>query len=52
MLDYGWHDPEGKYEGWSDEDREKEWWRLIEIARANTRKTMSKVRKPTNKKEE
>jgi alpha-amylase/alpha-mannosidase (GH57 family) len=52
MLDYGWHDPEGKYEGWSDEEREKEWWRLIEVARENTRKIMARVRKPTNKKEE
>jgi hypothetical protein len=46
MLDYGWHDPEGKYEGWSNEEREKDWLLRLEIARESTRKMMSKVIKP------
>jgi hypothetical protein len=36
----------------TNEEKEAEWMRLIEIARANTKRTMARVRKPTDKKEE
>ena len=51
--EYGWFDVYGTFEGMTtDEEKEKEWMRLIEIARKSTRKIMSKVRKPINKKDE
>jgi hypothetical protein len=51
MLDYGWHDPEGKYEGWTDKEREKDWLKRLKAARRNTKKTMAKI-KPPKKREE
>jgi hypothetical protein len=51
VLDYGWHDPEDKYAGWSSEEREKDWLERLEIARESTRKTMAKI-KPPKKREE
>ena len=51
--EYGWFDVYGTFEGMTtDEEKEAEWMRLIEIARESTRKTMDRVKKPIDKKEE
>jgi len=51
--EYGWFDVYGTFKGMTtDEEKETEWMRLIEIARENTKRTMARVRKPKDKKEE
>jgi len=53
MLDYGWFDVEGNFEGMTtDEEKEADWLRRLEIARKNTRKTIAKIKKPVDRKDE
>jgi len=50
---YGWHDVEGNFKGMTtDKEKKADWERRLKIARDNTREIMSKIRQPTDKKEE
>ena len=31
---YGWHDPEGKYKGWTNEHRQEDWEKRLAIIRS------------------
>ncbi len=50
---YGWHDIYGNFEGMTtDEEKEADWQRRLKITQNNTKKIMSVIRKPKDKKEE
>ena len=40
--EYGWHDPEGIYEGWTAKERYDEWWHQIVIIRKKTQERYKK----------
>jgi len=46
------YDVYGNFKGMTEEEKEADWWRRVEIARKNTMKIMAKTRKPIDKKEE
>lgn len=51
--EYGWFDVKGNFKGMTtDEEKETDWLRRLEIARKNTRKVMNTVKKPIDRKEE
>ena len=46
------YDVYGNFKGMTEEEKEADWWRRVEIARVNTRKIMNRTIKPIDKKEE